>query len=56
LQRYLKRPAGGVVSRGKIKEILIGREVLQEALGDGSVGISDHHLSRFHFLHCLQGT
>ncbi len=51
LHRYLKRPAGEVVSRGKIEEILVGREILHEAPGDGSIGISDNHLSRFHFLH-----
>jgi hypothetical protein len=56
VQRYLKQLAGGVVSRGKIEEILIGREILHEASGDGSIGISDDHLSRFHFLHCLQRT
>ena len=49
-QRYLKRLAGEVVSTGKIEEILIRREILHEAPGDGSIDISDDHLRRFHFL------
>jgi hypothetical protein len=48
-KRYLKGLAGEVVSRGKIEEIPIGREILNEASSDGSISISDNHLRRFHF-------
>jgi len=48
-QRYLKRLACGLVSRTKIEEIPIRREILHETSGDGSIGISDNHFGRFHF-------
>jgi hypothetical protein len=53
-ERYLKRLAGGVVSKGKIEEISMGREILHETSRDGSISIPDNHLGRFHFFHDLK--
>jgi hypothetical protein len=48
--RYINRGAGGMIGRGQIEEVLSGKEILDEAFGDGSIGISDDHFGRFHFL------
>jgi hypothetical protein len=47
--RYINRRAGGIIGRGQIEEVLIGKEILDKAFGDGSIRISDNHLGRFHF-------
>jgi hypothetical protein len=48
---YINRRANGVIGRGQIEEILIGREILQEASGNGSVSISYNHFGGFHFFY-----
>jgi hypothetical protein len=39
-----------MIGAGQIEEVLVGREILDEASGDGSIRISDNHFGRFHFL------
>lgn len=51
--RYINRRAGGVAGRSQIEEVLVGREILDEAFGDGSIRISDNHFGRFHLLFVL---
>lgn len=48
--RYINRRAGGIIGRSQIEEVLIRREILDKALGDGSIHVSYHHFGRFHFL------
>ncbi len=48
--RYINRRAGGIIGRGQIEEVLFGREILDEAFGDGSIRVSYDHFGRFHFL------
>jgi len=49
-QGDLEGLGGEFVHTGKIKEVSIRREILYEAPGDGSIGISGDDLRRFHFL------
>jgi len=51
---YINRRARGIIGRGQIEEVLIGREILDEAFGNGSIRISDDHFGRFHFLLVLK--